>query len=107
MPDDNSNIEEVLKQRGSRYGDWKDQSTISIGLKNTLRYAWSDDLLSLSVRPGWARMEPYQQNALEMMCEKMARVVNGDPTYLDNYRDIMGYCQLVIDRLTKEGYGHG
>ncbi len=104
---DKTTIDNVLQQRGSRYGEWKDQSVISIGLKNTLRYEWADDLGSISVRPGWCRLEPYQQNALEMICEKLARVVNGDPTYLDNYRDVIGYCQLVMNRLIEEGHGHG
>lgn len=107
MTDGNQTIEDTLKQRGGRYGDFKEQSVIAMGLKNTLRYEYSDDLLTLTVRPGWARLEPYQQNALDMICDKMARAINGDPTYLDNYRDIAGYSQLIIDRLTKEGFGHG
>ena len=29
----------------------------------------------------------------------MGRIVNGDPSYVDNWRDIAGYAQLVADEL--------
>lgn len=109
MTDETNNtaIKEILEQRGSRYGEFRDQSIISMGLKNTLRYEFSDDLCTLTVRAGWARMEPYQQNAVDMICDKLARALNGDPNYLDNWDDIQGYAKLVSDRLRKEGRGHG
>jgi hypothetical protein len=37
--------------------------------------------------------------ALEMICVKMARIMNGDPLYRDNWVDIAGYAKLVSDRL--------
>ena len=30
-----------------------------------------------------------------MICNKIARAVNGDPQYFDNYRDIAGYATLA------------
>jgi hypothetical protein len=96
-------IDDTIKIRANRYGDFTDESVIANGLKNTLRYQWADDLESLSVRSGWARLEPYQQHALELICLKMARIINGDPNYVDNWHDIQGYSKLVEDRLIKYG----
>ncbi len=50
-------------------------------------------------RPGWDRLSPDQREALEMIQHKIARILNGDPDYLDSWVDIAGYAQLVADRL--------
>jgi hypothetical protein len=40
-----------------------------------------------------------QQEALDMICHKIGRIVNGDPNYADSWVDIAGYATLVADRL--------
>ncbi len=40
-----------------------------------------------------------QVEALEMVCHKIGRIVNGDPDYSDSWHDIAGYAKLVADRL--------
>ena len=45
---------------------------------------------------------PDQREALEMIQHKVARILNGDPTYTDNWIDIAGYATLVANRLEKE-----
>jgi hypothetical protein len=40
-----------------------------------------------------------QQEALDMICHKIGRIINGDPDYADSWHDIAGYAQLVADRL--------
>ncbi len=42
------------------------------------------------------------KESLEMNMHKVARILNGDPTYLDNWHDIIGYTRLVEKRLEKE-----
>jgi hypothetical protein len=34
-----------------------------------------------------------------MIMHKVARILNGDPNYADNWIDIAGYATLVADRL--------
>jgi hypothetical protein len=34
-----------------------------------------------------------------MILHKLARIVNGDANYIDSWRDIVGYSQLVVDEL--------
>ena len=43
-----------------------------------------------------------QQEALDMIATKMARIVNGDPDKVDNWDDISGYAKLVSDVLQEE-----
>jgi hypothetical protein len=40
-----------------------------------------------------------QAEALDMICHKIGRIVNGDPDYADSWIDIAGYAKLVADRL--------
>lgn len=35
--------------------------------------------------------------ATDMIAVKLARIATGDPTYLDNWDDIAGYCRCVTD----------
>ena len=85
-----ADITETLTERGSRYGKFKDHAEITQKLKYILR---------LHMGSRYERMEPDQIESLEMICHKMARIVNGDPDYEDSWRDIAGYATLVADRL--------
>jgi len=79
-------ITEILDERGKRYGKFKDHAEISQRLKYVVRDR-RDVLLD------------DQREALEMICHKIARILNGDPNYADSWIDIAGYAQLVADRL--------
>tara|TARA_R110000868_G_scaffold155324_3_gene381732 strand:- start:1272 stop:1856 length:585 start_codon:yes stop_codon:yes gene_type:complete len=41
-----------------------------------------------------------QALALYMICQKMARIANGDPNHADSWLDIAGYATLVAERLS-------
>jgi len=49
----------------------------------------------------WHELDADQQEALEMIAHKIARILNGDPNYVDSWVDIAGYAKLVADRLAK------
>lgn len=78
---------EILAERGSTYGDFTDQSRIEQTLMDTLM-----------AEPGWQGLQPFERSAMQMICVKMARVVNGKP-HEDNYRDMSGYATLAADRV--------
>ena len=82
-------IDNILDERGSRYGKFIDQAKISQSLQATLRHA----------NNSWDKMQPDQREALEMIARKLGRIVNGDPDYIDSWDDIAGYAKLVADRL--------
>lgn len=83
-------ISDILDERGKRYGKFKNHAEIS----QRLKYVVAD---ALSKRKG--EIADDQREALDMICHKIARIVNGDPDYADSWVDIAGYAQLVADRL--------
>lgn len=85
-------IDETLAERGNRYGSFKDHSKLSVTLRSIVLNHYQQ------LNPGTA-LEPYVIESITMICHKLARIANGDPTYDDNWRDIAGYSQLVVDIL--------
>ncbi|MND22548.1 hypothetical protein D3C81_1250400 [compost metagenome] len=83
-------VEETLAQRGKRYGDFTDHARICQNLKRNMFY-----------EEGWAALDDVKKQALEVIADKIARILSGDPNYDDNWRDIQGYAKLVEDRLPK------
>jgi hypothetical protein len=83
--------EEILQERGSRYGNYLDQATITEELRQVIH-------LGLKGR----RLKADQCDALHMIAVKISRICNGDPDYADNWRDIAGYATLVAERLEGE-----
>lgn len=85
------NINDTLAERGARYGKFADHAHICQMIKN-----------SMNCHPGWQRLADDQKQALETIADKIARMLNGDPAYHDNWHDIVGYAKLVADRLYAE-----
>ena len=84
------NIDEILAERGKTHGDFKDHAETAQRLKSTLR----------EQSKGWQIwLSHTQQEALEMICHKIARIVAGDPDFVDHWRDIAGYATLVASEL--------
>ena len=87
-------IDEVLEERGSRYGEFHSHAYMSQLIKDTFK-----------LFPSYKELRPSQKEAIEMIAHKLARVLNGDPNYIDNWTDIAGYARLVEQELDKEQNG--
>ncbi len=83
-------VDATLAERGSRYGKFEDHAAVTQKLK---------DVLYARVNARRVHLEPDQREALDMICHKLGRIVNGDPDYDDSWLDIAGYAKLVADRL--------
>lgn len=82
-------IQNTLEQRGERYGEFKDVAQLS-----------NDMMRLLQAAPNYnTALSDSQHFALVMITNKMARIVNGDPNYIDNWHDIAGYATLVEQEL--------
>lgn len=90
MSEQSIDVGSVLDERGERYGKFKDHAELS----QTLKMVVYDRVTERSLV-----MADDQKEALEMICHKIARIINGDPDYVDSWVDIAGYAQLVADRL--------
>ena len=84
-------VTDTLAQRGTTYGRFEDHAAISQSLKAVMHKA-----------PGWLELAPDQREALEMVQHKIARILNGNPDYIDSWHDIQGYAALVESRLKEE-----
>jgi hypothetical protein len=84
-------VSDTLAERGNRYGDFEKHARICQTIKLAM-YKWDN----------WVKLDPDMKQALETIADKIARILNGDPKYIDNWHDIQGYAKLVEDRLTKE-----
>lgn len=82
------NVDQTLQERGERYGSFEQNATIAQSLKKVLH-----------MNENWHHLAYDQREAMDMFCSKMARIMNGDPNYADNFVDIAGYATLVANRL--------
>ena len=87
-----SDVEATLGERGKRYGSFDGHALVTQDLKRVIA-------ISLAARN--KRLNPDQQEALDMICHKIGRIINGDADYIDSWHDIQGYAKLVEDRLIK------
>lgn len=87
-------IDATLAERGNRYGSFEDHAKIAQDLQRVIRTAHGGK--------GWANLADDQRQALTTMTDKIARMLNGDPTYRDNWHDIVGYAKLVDDRMLRD-----
>lgn len=85
------NLDELLVERGSRYGPFPNHALITQSIK-----------VAMHDSGGWDRLFPDQKEALEMIAHKIGRILNGDPNYTDSWQDIVGYARLVVKRLNGE-----
>ncbi len=84
-------VDTILAERGKRYGKFTGHAQLAMSLKSKIR--WHREVNKMD------KLADDQQEALDMICHKIGRIVNGDPNYADSWVDIAGYAKLVADRL--------
>lgn len=88
--EDSGTVDSTLEERGNRYGEFSDVAATTQNIKSVMHNGVSCEALT-----------PVQWEALSMIASKIARIVNGDPDYADNWHDIAGYARLVEKELEK------
>lgn len=81
-------VNTLITERGIRYGKFKDGAEIMRDLKHVMHEV-----------DGWNNLTPSQKEALDMIQHKIGRILNGDPTYDDSWKDIAGYATLIVEEL--------
>lgn len=79
-----SEVNNTLNERGDRYGNYSDVAGTTQQLIAIVESGANYDHLNAE-----------QKTSLFMICNKIARAVNGDPDYKDNWHDIAGYATLA------------
>jgi hypothetical protein len=83
-------VDKVVDKRAITYGKFEELAEVSQRFKDSLHYF-------LITRNKY--LAPDQQEAMELIITKLARIINGNSDYPDNWKDIAGYATLVADRL--------
>jgi len=83
--------QDILKERGSRYGTFANHAKCSSALREAF--------FTHQMAYGQAPLTATQTEAIILILHKLARIANGDPNYDDNWIDLCGYSQLVVDDL--------
>lgn len=89
---DGADVTSTLDARGKNYGKFAGVAEITENLMAVARKA-----------PSYEKMTPTAKVALFMILHKTARVLNGNPEYVDNWHDIAGYATLQELELKGEG----
>ena len=88
-----TSVSNTLEERGSRYGSFVEHANVTQELKAVIaRHLTQRDKV----------LYDDQQEALDMICHKIGRIINGDADYADSWHDIAGYASLVDKRLNGE-----
>ena len=88
-----TSIADTLAERGKRYGVFTGHAAITQDLKI---------VIAMHLDQRTKHLAPDQQEALDMICHKIGRIINGDENYDDSWVDSAGYAKLVADRLQQE-----
>jgi hypothetical protein len=95
-----ADIEQILEDRGSEYGDYAVLAEVTQAVKTTLRAA-------LDANPRvWALTGEERAaltESLDMIALKAARLAVGNPGNVDSWNDIMGYARLGRDHVCTRG----
>jgi uncharacterized hydantoinase/oxoprolinase family protein len=75
----------ILQQRQKTHGEYSQVASLAQALKTRIR-AESRNLTA------------QQQESIEMICVKIARIVCGDASEIDHWRDIAGYAELIYKK---------
>jgi hypothetical protein len=90
------NIDALLIDREETYGNFARCAEISQHMQ-ALLFAYKDK----------DHLDYDQIEALQMICHKIARIINGDENLIDSWLDIAGYAKLVAERLQKQAKKRG
>lgn len=79
-------IEKTLKERGSNYGPYLDNASLTQDLM--------DCILN---HPNFSELGSDHRETIHMIFHKISRIVNGDPDFIDSWHDIEGYARLQTE----------
>lgn len=85
----NTSVKDTLAERGKRYGDFAENAAYAQDLKAVLKG-----------HSKYYNLDATKKEALEVIMQKISRIVCGDPNYKDNWHDIAGYATLAEERCT-------
>ena len=78
----------ILAEREASHGDFADTARTAQSLKYVMHAG-----------KNWSDLTMVQQEALDKIASKIARILSGDPKHKDHWLDVEGYARLVSEKL--------
>lgn len=91
-------LEQTLLDRGTTHGGFEDVASIALTLQRTARMAKENGIYEPS------KTEEY---ALDMIFNKIARIIAGNSSFADHWTDIAGYAILGRDSVAADNNKKG
>jgi len=82
--------DQILSDREQTHGLFREVAGYSQAIKQLMRTGRN-----------WNRLDVAQAQALEVVADKVARILCGDPSYQDHWQDGAGYFELVLRDLVQ------
>ena len=81
-------MQTTLTQREANYGSYNTHAHTAQCLKGVMENSNK-----------WQSLSDEQKESLHMIAHKIGRILNGDPNFIDSWRDLAGYATLIVDIL--------
>jgi len=82
--------DQILSEREQTHGQYREVAGYAQAIKNVMRTSRN-----------WNRLDVAQAQTLEVVADKVARILCGDPSFLDHWQDGAGYFELVVRDLAQ------
>lgn len=83
-------MQTTLTQREVNYGSYNAHAHTAQCLKGVMENSSK-----------WQSLSNEQKESLHMIAHKVGRILNGDPNFIDSWRDLAGYATLIVNSLSK------
>lgn len=84
-------IRDILADRAQTHGHYPLHAYITQRMKELFR-----------AQENWHKLTDAQREFLDMDAHKLGRILAGDPTHIDHYKDISGYAELCVLELEQQ-----
>jgi hypothetical protein len=79
------NTQDILNEREQTHGQFREVAGYAQAMKQLMRSSRN-----------WDRLDVSQAQSLEVIADKVARILCGDPSFADHWQDGAGYFELVV-----------
>ena len=83
-------VDKIIKARAKTHGNFQSVADVAQHIQDAMRRG-----------PNWNLLSSAQRIALAEDAVKTARILCGDPNFVDHWNDKAGYAQLIADELAE------
>jgi hypothetical protein len=85
------NIQELISKRAETHGSWPMTAHVAQAIKAAIHNT-----------PNWETMSSSEREGLDMIAQKLARILTGDHMADEHWEDIIGYTEMIRRELSKD-----